>query len=1315
MKRKLAIAFLTGVLGVAAAALLALRSPLVGRRVCALAEARAGAALGLPLAIDSCQLDPLRLEARLDGVRLGAPEAPVFTAERLRIRLAALQPIGGRLHLAEVEVLAPRLRATVPASSGGGAPAACPPPALSKVDVRALRIERGALELSLPGGARISAGRIDLATGRERLADELRTLAGRTPRARVQLDARALAYEDGPRQVRLDAVRVASELALDLSSARILDARAEGPGLSGSVTGSIEDLCRPRLDLQAQLSGSLPTLLGAAGASPPGAAGRLDLSARARGPLARLEARGEVALAGARLDGWEPGDARASFRLAGREVKVERLEIPLATGGRVSASGKVTLGAQVGLEAEADLDRVELAEVLQRLQVPGAWVMARVGGKLRVRGTASPLALTGDGGLDVSEFRVLDHSWSRYRPGEPTVLDLSRARVDAPLRIDRDGVHIDGGRLRSGQAALDVSAVLHFEDARGFRIGVAGPIDLGLLRHVASVPLDGHGPIQATLAAAPYGNPRVSGRAHLSRFRILDLALGEVDGRVEYQGFVLRAEEVSGRVGETRYGGGLALDLGATPVAIRDARFAAHGRVRDLLEAAEGWQPGARRLGELLDAELEGEGSFSGPAAALDATFSARLGRGALAGRPFEGGLLAGRVERAERVVLQRAELRQAGGGAVRGEATLGLLAPYPVEVALSAAGLRLDDLGLPDAFAGTVRGEGTLRGPRDALRGRFALAGERVAIGPVAVGATQLEGTVAGRDVAFSASAEGARLAGTARLEGGLPYQARGTLDLPDAARRVPALAQKGVKVRLQAEAEARGELSDLPASRASVRFGTVAVSLGELRLENDAPATLTLERGGLAVDALSLKGQSTRLALSGSLAASGALSLEGQLALDLRLLAGAIPGVVSPRGQLSAEARVGGTLAEPSLVGAGSLRDGGFQLERVPVGFAGLAGELAFSQNRILLPAVTGTVNGGKAALSAEVELARLWPSRLRVHGALEDVPVRIPDWIPSQVSGDLDLEGSFEAVTLSGRLHVLRARYTENVDLEKRVLALRRRAAEAPRPFDRSGEWLHFDVGLLLDGDARVENDLLRGPVTGALTLTGTPSAFGLVGSLSMAEGSRATFRGNEFILSHAVMDFSDRSRLRAGLDAQGEAQVKEYRVFMSVTGPYESPRLQLTSTPALTQEDLITLLSLGYTARDAAAAGGVGGVATAAAAQALISASGLDAQVRRFLPRGRVLSDFGMRVTSAYSEATGQVEPRAELESRALEDRLWLRYQAPMSGGRGQRAQAEVRLGDHTSLQYQWDNETPDVVTEYGGDHGLDLKLRWEWQE
>jgi translocation and assembly module TamB len=324
---------------------------------------------------------------------------------------------------------------------------------------------------------------------------------------------------------------------------------------------------------------------------------------------------------------------------------------------------------------------------------------------------------------------------------------------------------------------------------------------------------------------------------------------------------------------------------------------------------------------------------------------------------------------------------------------------------------------------------------------------------------------------------------------------------------------------------------------------------------------------------------------------------------------------------------------------------------------------------------------------------------------------VPLRIPEWLPTLLSGDLLATGTWQDMLLSGKLHVVRARYTERIDLEKSLVDLRRRRP-LTRPYDPAGAWLRFDVALAVDGDARVENDLLRGGMRGDLTLTGSLASVGLVGSLALAEGSRGSFRGNEFVLGHGVLDFTDRYRVRMRLDVNGDTRLRDYQIAMHLFGYYPEPTVQLTSQPALSQEDIVTLLSLGFTTRDASAAASVSGAATAAAAQAIYSASGLDEQVRRFVPGG-ALRDFSVRMTTSYSEALGQVEPRAELESRVLDDRLRLRYQAPLTGARGQRAQAEVRLTPRTSLQYQWDNDTPGVGV--GGDHGVDLKLRWEWND
>ncbi|HET8733907.1 MAG TPA: translocation/assembly module TamB domain-containing protein, partial [Anaeromyxobacteraceae bacterium] len=512
---------------------------------------------------------------------------------------------------------------------------------------------------------------------------------------------------------------------------------------------------------------------------------------------------------------------------------------------------------------------------------------------------------------------------------------------------------------------------------------------------------------------------------------------------------------------------------------------------------------------------------------------------------------------------------------------------------------------------------------------------------------------------------------------------------------------------------ATARGNLDEVLDSQARLELDRVKVGYADFRVGNKVPILLTVARRRMAVESFTLQGTNTEFSATGAREPSGALDFAAAGTLDLRLLGGLLPGVVKTHGRLAVDAAITGTLDRPHIVGGGRIADGGFRFRELPVEFAAITGELAFSQNLVLFERLSSTVNGAPTALRGEMALQRFVPSQVRVEADLDRVPVAIPTWLPTVLSGKLEAYGTFDAMTLAGNLRVISARYTEPFDLDKRMLQVGAAPAAPPRPYDPAGEWLRYDIRFVVDGDARVDNDLVRGQATGEFQLTGTLAAFGMTGSLAFLPGARAFYRGNEFVLTRAVADFTDRNRIRMVLDVTGEAALKDYRVFLHVYGDFDDLKLQLTSTPALSQQDIITLLSLGYTSRDATMGSNLGVAAGTAAAQALFSVSGLDQQLRRFVPQGGFLQDVNVRLTSAYSKTTMTVEPRWEFETKAMEGKLRIRYQAPLANQtRGKKAQVEYRLGDRAGVQLQWDNDNIDVS---GGDLGADFKLRWEWSD
>ncbi|HEX9051085.1 MAG TPA: translocation/assembly module TamB domain-containing protein [Anaeromyxobacter sp.] len=1313
-KRTLALAFLGFLAALVAATLGALRTRWAAERICALAAARAEAVTRLPVAFRTCRVSPLALEVEVDGLRIGPAAAPIVAADAASARLAPIQALGGRVRLAEVRAVNPRIVATVPATASGRAGAPCASPIPPGVEIQRLELEGGSLELALPGGLRLFASGV-AATSRPS-PRSLRSFASARHRTRLEVSAAEVRLEGlDERPLAAARVALAADVARDLTSAEVAGADAEVDGVRVAARGRIAGLCAPELDLTATASGSLRDVLALARiARDADADGKVVAEAKITGPASRPAVAGKLRIERGRVAWFTPGDARADVHLAGRSLVVDRLDWSYGTG-RVAGHGTVGLAMPVPIEADVELGGVDLAEILERVRVTGSWVTVKLDGKGHVGGTLAPPNVAGTVSGEFRDLRAYTRSWRAVAPGEHPVVQVRHGRIQTGIHVTEEGLWFDAAHVAAGRGASDLDAFARFAAPGGYSVRWRGTMDLDALGSVAGVPCGGLAHVDGTIAAPTYANPRIVARGtRIEGFRFLEIDLGNAAADVLYgPDFLVRIQDGQGVKGQTRYHGEGVVDLEPSPPRVLSSRFEAEGRVKDLLDAVRDWVPSTRILRDRFDGDVQVSGTAAGKAGFLDGTFEGRLGTGTLFGRPFDSGRASGTFANGASARLERAELRR-GPGAVRWSGGWGFQDPVPWDLEVSFAGLPLDALQLPGgSWTGSASGTAALKGSLDNPDVRFAGNGDGVSLRGVGLGTVQVGGTVRERRVLATATSDALKLAVEATLEGKLPFKATAELALEDVGRLVPGGAPAGLRAKVRGEASAEGELEDLDAARVRVRLDAVEAGHADFRVEAAGPVVLTVNHGRIDVQELVLRGPNTELTLSGSGALTGEVELAATGTVDLRLLAGLVPDLKRPHGLLTLEAHVSGTARDPVIVGAGRVDDAGFQLKATNVLLSELKGALAFSQNRILFEDLAGTLNGGRAVLGGEVELASFVPVRHRLDVRLDEVPVAVPVWLPATLSGRLEAAGTLDDTVVTGRLHVVRARYTANVDLlERGLLATSRKPPPPPRPYDKAGEWLRFDVQIAVDGDARVENDVVAGDVRGDLALTGTLAAPGLVGSLAMVGGSKVRFRGNEFALSHAVLDFTDRTKVEVALDVYGESQVRDYQIFLHASGGLSDPKLTLTSSPPLSQPDIITLLSLGFTRRDASANAGVQGIATAAAAQAIVAASGLDEQVRRFLPRGDVVRDLSIRVTSEWSESTGQVEPRAQFESWLLRDRLRLRYQTPLSGApRGQKAQAELRLGSHTAVQYQWDNENPDLP----GDHGVDLKLRWEWTD
>ena len=175
------------------------------------------------------------------------------------------------------------------------------------------------------------------------------------------------------------------------------------------------------------------------------------------------------------------------------------------------------------------------------------------------------------------------------------------------------------------------------------------------------------------------------------------------------------------------------------------------------------------------------------------------------------------------------------------------------------------------------------------------------------------------------------------------------------------------------------------------------------------------------------------------------------------------------------------------------------------------------------------------------------------------------------------------------------------------------------------------------------------------------------------------------------------------------AHADARVREYDIHVTASGTPQQPRVLLSSEPSLPEADIVTLLTLGVVARDFDRTGTQS--LTGLALDAAYNASGINEQIRTLLPENEILKDATFRVSSAYSEVSGNIEPMAQFETRFLVDGLKLRAQTSLLGGRNRQAQAAYQIDEVFGAQLQWDSEKPSAPS--FGDIGVDATARKEW--
>lgn len=520
---------------------------------------------------------------------------------------------------------------------------------------------------------------------------------------------------------------------------------------------------------------------------------------------------------------------------------------------------------------------------------------------------------------------------------------------------------------------------------------------------------------------------------------------------------------------------------------------------------------------------------------------------------------------------------------------------------------------------------------------------------------------------------------------------------------------------------------------------------------------SAISLENGKLDLPGLSLelstpRGQTASFDVAGKVDRGEIDMTFGMRPLPLATVLGMVPRVERAEGMLSGKLRIQGPLVAPRYQGGFELNDGEVALHGLATPLSDISVALAVDGSEINIVRGTAHLGSGTLAIRGGAPLRgfELGAMSMSITGR----NLTMPSTNGIHAVADADLLATFQSARDGATEHAL-PRLTGNVKLKsfeyKRPvmmtadissLAQRGKRTEF-EAYDPNDDALDIDIRITSERSLKLQNNLVEAELllddTG-LQLSGTNGRFGLRGDVSLKPGGRIKLRRSEFEIKEGRVRFDDITRIAPRVDVTAVTEYRRYntsssaapsatgsasanaaaasgssaaaargrrfRITMRAHGDADKLKIDLTSDPALAQDDIFLLITVGLTRAelDQAQSASVG---ESVALEALGTLTGADKAVTDAVP---IIDE--LRFGSAYSSRTGRTEPTVTIGKR-LAERIRANVTSGVAESREIRSNVEWQLSPRVSVEGSYDNVN-DISSSSLGNLGADVRWRMEFE-
>lgn len=271
------------------------------------------------------------------------------------------------------------------------------------------------------------------------------------------------------------------------------------------------------------------------------------------------------------------------------------------------------------------------------------------------------------------------------------------------------------------------------------------------------------------------------------------------------------------------------------------------------------------------------------------------------------------------------------------------------------------------------------------------------------------------------------------------------------------------------------------------------------------------------------------------------------------------------------------------PDFSGEGLINDASFSTSGFPYPISNTSAFFNLRDSKVELTEITGTINQARFYGEGTADIKGPQNVVANVNLETEEMELEFPKQIFTTGIAKINFAGNWLPYTLKIDYDVLQGlitkEFTGGSDDSASVLP--------PNSFLPISQLEGNSQGLLLDAHVKfskgiiVKNSMLEGALTGFLNVAGSPSLPVYTGVINVQPGSKINFKDKPFEIQNGIVKFNGIKEMNPDVSVSANARVTDYDVNLTVNGPAKKLDIKATSQPALSENDIFSLLALGYT--------------------------------------------------------------------------------------------------------------------------------------